>query len=420
MERVVAHGSVRTASVGKRYADRVDDPDKIRFFDALIFGLFVFDRMAFAPGFPVGVAVASLIILIGVFRKPRLKVDGFPKWAILYTFMLAYLAMLSYLMGQVGWQQRLLRFVILAGLLWVVATGRYHFKSIVAGLVVSMTLNVLAFYLGLTSNYYPPFLTGFFGDKNVAGMWYAVIGVLGLLLWRKKKHIILWVLASGVVLFLAGSRTSMAGFAVATVWILMRNKFGVVGRIGLVAALAGALNFVEDEYARIGVFSDRDGTDWFRAELDIATAKKVAETPWYGRGLTEGWVWYSPTRKMWVHDSFAGLYLEGGIIMAAIVLLIFVIVGFGLLRSGKVNRDLLIVEASLLVVLVCAWKLGEVFFTTVAFMALAGAISYRYGRPLRVAKRKNVVEVERKKKPLPNDLHSSEQQLEDDLPPIRW
>ncbi len=86
---------------------------------------------------------------------------------------------------------------------------------------------------------------------------------------------------------------------------------------------------------------------------------------------------------MWFHDSYASLRVEGGVPMLITMLVLVVVVALGLLsRKKTVNKNLLAAEAGIIVILVCAWKLGEVFFTAPTFLLLGAAIYERLTSPI--------------------------------------
>ena len=65
------------------------------------------------------------------------------------------------------------------------------------------------------------------------------------------------------------------------------------------------------------------------------------------------------------------------------MLTLVVILAFGVFGLNKdVSDDQRAVEAGLAVLLVCAWKLGEVFFTLPCLFLVGSAIALRYGRPI--------------------------------------
>ena len=348
--------------------------------DALLFSLFIFDRVGVGP-IPAGVLLTLLIGVVAFLRAPTLRMPGLQVLAVAYAGLLAYLAIVSHDAG-VDWQQRVLRMFILGILIWVLVQGRFDAYSAVLGVSLGLVVNAVAYYAGLTTDAYPPYLTGWLGDKNVSGMWYATVGILGLVLWSKQRWTLMWVLGASGLLILTGSRTSMSGFLAGLVWFWARNRVVMPARVLLAAGLIAALAFAEENLARVGIFADRSGTDFFRARIGAATDLKVEQTPWYGRGLTEAWVQLGQLERFWFHDSYAALYVEGGLVLLSFVLIVWVVVAGGLFSTAKLTDGARAAEAALVVLLVCAWQLGEVFFTSGAFITLGLALRARFSEPM--------------------------------------
>lgn len=372
-------------------ATQVDQPTgrfarfaaNLRLSDAGLFGLFIFDRTAVASSVPGGVALASTLLLLAAFRRPTHRLTISTPLLVTFVSLLAFLAIESQYNG-VSFTQRLLRISLLFALTMALAQGRFHIPSAITGIAfTAVCVNAPAFYLGLTPNQYPPFLTGWWGDKNVAGMWYAAIALLSLGLMERRSTKLLWLSVCATLIYLTGSRTSIAALSVAVVWYLLRNRLSVLGRLGLAGVLLWSLSTVEENFARIGAFADRVGTDWFRQMIDLATAEKLERTPWYGLGLTTATAQLSDHRVEFFHDSYAALYVEGGIVLTAVILVIYLITAIGLLSpKRRVPQLTLAAEAATITIMVCAWKLGEVFFTSIAAITLGIALAARYGAPL--------------------------------------
>lgn len=354
----------------------------IRPFDALLFAVFVFDRVALAGILPFGVLWSGFIILVGITRRPVYKIRYHGILLIIFIMILMWLGVTSAYNG-VDFSQRLLRITLLFALLSLLMEGRFHWFSAIAGLGGALLLfNLPMYYLGLTSDNYPPFLTGFIGDKNVSGLWYAVVTILGLWVFRSRGTRVTWLVAMGTAVFLTGSRTSISGVAVALTWFFFRNKISWFFRVLLGSGLLAGLLYAEEELARIGVFADREGTDSFRERIQVFTEAKLALTPWYGQGLTTSFVTLDRGETFLFHDSFAALRVEGGLPLLMAMITLFLLIGAGLLDTkNHVPLRVRIGEAACLVVLVCAWKMGEVFFTTISFTALSFAFWARFAEP---------------------------------------
>lgn len=342
---------------------------------------FPFWRVVAVPGIPNEIPLMGLAVAICVFVKPTRRVVGLQFVGLAYAAMLAHVIVISTIFGQ-AWLQRSFRMTLLFMFMLMIAEGRLHWKSMVAGMVAGMVLiNAPAYYLGLTPDRYPPFLTGFVGDKNVAGMYHAVLALLGLSLFAQWRTRLLYVALLSGLTWLTGSRTSIMAAAIGLAWYFMRPRFRWA-RLVAAAVVIQLLALVETRFARVGVFEDREGTDLLRSQIDAATTTLVQNTQWYGRGLNTAWVSVPNFPHMAFHNSYAALWVEGGLVMGGIVLILLVGVGMGFVSADrKIEPDRRAAEAAMVVILVCAWKLGEVFFTAPCFIILGILIHQRIGTP---------------------------------------
>lgn len=107
---------------------------------------------------------------------------------------------------------------------------------------------------------------------------------------------------------------------------------------------------------------------------------KTHVTPWYGLGLNQGFVQLGPDRTAFFHNSYQQAFVEGGWPFLLVVIVAFVVIGLGVFdRRVKIPPVLLRLEGGVVVLLVCAWKLGEVFMTLGAFLLLGLCIAHRLG-----------------------------------------
>lgn len=339
----------------------------------------MFVTTALPAGMVGGLAMGVAMVAVGACRRAKLTVPGGGLLVIGFLALMAFLVVVSMSHGM-PWQQRILKFFILFAVCAVLATGRIDIRSFIIGACMGACVNVPLFYAGLTDNRYPPYLTGFYGDKNVAGMYYAIWGILGLSVLAGRWRVP-WALLSTVFVFLTGSRTALGGLVLAFAWVLLRNRVGVAYRLALAAIGYGVLVFTISNYAESSAFGDRTGTDWYRQQVDQAMELKAAITPWTGLGLNQGYVFIGD-RRQWFHDSYLQAFVEGGYVFLWATVLAFLLLGLGLLdRRLHVSWEMLTAEATVIVVLVCAWKLGEVFMTVGAFLILGVCIAYRLGKP---------------------------------------
>ncbi|AMS06100.1 zinc ABC transporter permease [Acidipropionibacterium acidipropionici] len=355
-----------------------------RVFEFLIGVALTFSRFNIGSRLPVEILLVILVLGIAAFRRPTIDVSRVQTWMVmLMAAILIWVVAVSHHTGQ-PWAQRGFRICLLFLFALCLAQGRIHWKSIVAGAAAGLiVINAPSYFLGVRAQAYQGYLTGWIGDKNVSGMFYAVFAVVGLCLFTLTWQKVVYFLVMFGLLWLTGSRTSIAGCLLALVWWFMRSRAHLWLRLVTAGIGVWVLVTVENRYSQVGEFSDRTGTDWYRHQIDVATTAKLAETPWFGQGLNTGWVQLSPTRQALFHNSYALLRVEGGWPLIVAVLVLVVIVAFGIFGINKdVSDDQRAVEAGLAVVLVCAWKLGEVFFTLPCLFLVGAAVALRYGEPV--------------------------------------
>lgn len=367
----------RLARVGRSVATFVGP---VVMLDFLLGLAFMFAGYPVAPALPGFMVAAAAVVGVAMFRRTTLRVTGGGLMVLVAVSTLGYLIAVSMHNGQ-PWTQRILKFVLFLLLSVILATGRLNIRSFVIGLCAGAFINVPLYYAGIAPDNYPPYLSGFYGDKNVAGMYYAVWGALGIAVFRGKT-LWVWIAASGMFCFFTGSRTAMAAFIGAVAWIAMRNRVGVSYRVMLGALGMSALLWAVDNIAEVQAFGDRTGTDWYRHQIERAMQAKLDVTPWYGLGLNQGQAVIGH-RPQWFHDSYSQAFVEGGYLNLWVVVGAFVLLGVGLFdRRLHISRELLAAEGAMIALLICAWKLGEALMTVPAFVALGVAIAYRLGTPV--------------------------------------
>lgn len=333
--------------------------------------------MSLGPvGVPLNEAAMMLLLLLALSRRATRDTSELGLTAVFAGAVLLFVAVVSLSQGipDLEWLRRWVRIAALAGLVGCFAGGRLSLRSVLAGLGAALAVNVPLFYAGVVPAPYGSYLTGVLADKNVSGLYYAAMPVLALAVIRSRRWKILLLVAAVVCVVLTGSRTSMAGLACALVWLVATPRLAAVPRLGLLAVLGWAVAFAAENLARGALFADREGTDWLRANIQEATAAKVAETPWHGRGLTTAHVDFGSATWHY-HNSYAGLFTEGGVVLLAAVLGAYVFFGLRLFDDRLRTPHRVAVEAAAAVVLVTATQLGEVFITIPGMLILAAGAS---------------------------------------------
>lgn len=321
-----------------------------------------------APGvsFPISQFFIIALIAVGLTRRPIRPLQGHSGVLWLLFCALFYVALVSYgtpvSADASNWVNRILRMMSVVAVAAFLATGRVHFPSVLRGLTLGLALNLPAFYLGLTPDDYGGYLTGFVGDKNRAGMFYAVVGVLVTAITTSRGWRIAAVLAFAAPLWLTGSRTSLAAFAMGLlfVWLLAKRP-PLVRWIGA-AGIFWFVGYLEENFARVGAFADREGSDLLRQRIDTAVADKLARSSWFGEGLGEAYV--KIESKLWFfHNSYDTLRVEGGwpfLVLIVLATVLAAMIPFKQEDRGFQGRA---AQGACLALLVCALRLGEVFMT---------------------------------------------------------
>lgn len=344
----------------------------------LFFGL-IFEGSMFGLPIPFNQVVVVGIILLAVTRTPQVDLGRLQMLVPLLVIGLFYLAMLSMFTEATefafDWERRLLRLGLTAVFLLVLASGRIDLRSGLAGLATGMILNAIAFYLGLAPDNYGGVLSGFFMDKNVAGMAYAIVGVLVLAVVDRSWVKVAFVLVFAALVWLTGSRTSIAAMGAGVGWILIAPRLPVIGRwiFGLLIYLG--VDLVSEDYSQIGVFSNRVGSDLLRSRIDAASEVKVDGAGFFGMGLGEAYVSFpdDPGSRWLFHNSYWSALVEGGWPWLLLVLGITVVFALRPFET-RLTKPELAVQATAVTVLICAWRLGEVFFTLQWALVVGAAI----------------------------------------------
>ncbi len=372
-----------TAEAGEGATSPEDEPggEPTRLLEFLLGAVMLF---AWAPpGAPsflsVGLAAVAALVALATVRRPVDPLGG-PGgslgWLVPFLLgLLAYLTVVSITtpddsLG--GWPKRALRLVLVLAYLVAVVGGRLHYPSLVRGAAAGLLGNAVLFFAGVAPAPYGQYLSGYLLDKNQAGLSYTVVGLLLLGLVDGRRRQLAVVALTGALVWATGSRTSIAALVCGLAWFTLRPYLGTAGRLALVAAFFGAVQFVESRFSRVGVFVDRDGSDAFRQRIDDASMVKLDSAPFQGLGLGESWVDLEG-RAYLFHNSYWAALVEGGWVLLAAYLFLTALV-IGVRSRGAPGSPWLGAQAANIAVLVCALRLGEVFGATTAVTALAGGL----------------------------------------------
>lgn len=343
--------------------------------DAVLFGLFVYDGFSF-PGIPVAIPVSELaalgLVLVSLLRRLSYR-QATAQWLLPVFGLLLIFLVFSSIANEVDWFRRTFRIASLVALLWAISSGRVNLRSGLAGAAIALVVNAVLFYAGVAPDNYGGVLTGFLGDKNVAGLYHTIFPLLLAASCSSRRLRLVSVTAGLLAVFLTESRTSMGAYAAAIAWVLVSSKLPRIGRAFFGGMLILGLQYVEANLARTWIFTDREGSDLLRERIGQAAVAKTESAPWHGLGLgqanvdLEGRLWF-------FHDSYLGLQVEGGLIFLIVIVGIYLLYGLRPLSRRVRNVETIYVEAATIALLVCAWKLGEVFLSIPGFVLLGYAV----------------------------------------------
>ncbi|WP_146007770.1 ABC transporter permease [Brachybacterium sp. UMB0905] len=331
---------------------------------------------------PTSHLLLSLICVYALLRRPTRDLGQFAVVIPVFAAALFYIGMISMFATPTefaaSWETRLLRLLIVTFLVFVLASGRIDPRSATTGAFTALVVNIPLFYAGFVSNTYGGALTGLIGDKNVAGLAYTVVGLLMVWVTTRPSTRALVIAFSLTAAWLTESRTSIAALVAGLVWMFLAPRLPVAGRWVLGVVLAFMVDLLAEDYSRIGVFSDRLGSDLLRSRIDAASRIRVEESGFFGQGLGEAYV-VLDDRTWFFHNSYWSALVEGGwpwtIFLVAVTALLIV---RPFSRTAPPGH--FVTQGAGIAILVCATRLGEVFYTN--FWALAlGTSLYVLARP---------------------------------------
>ena len=344
---------------------------QIRMPEFILAFLLLFGDPVPGVGLPFNQVIILLLALYGLTRKPTFDVSHFSGLRAIMFIAMGYLAIVSFYgvhsEDASDWTRRLLRLVAATVLIWAIAAGRLHIRSIVLGYSSAILFNAVGYFAGFApATGYVGYLTGWLGDKNFSGLVYCLFGLLILSFARNKIEVIGAIVVFSGLLWATGSRTSIAAYAAGLIWIVIAHRMKTFGRIALGVALYWLIDILTDDYAQSGAFADRTGTDALRSLIDQASEIKVQATGFFGQGLGEAYVYLAHTgSKTWfLHNSYWSALIEGGwpwMILVVTITLLFIVNVF----SGKktLPPKFYVVQGAGVAIMICASRLGEVFYT---------------------------------------------------------
>ncbi|MBV7411187.1 hypothetical protein KRX56_00300 [Dermabacteraceae bacterium TAE3-ERU27] len=325
-------------------------------------------------GVPVSMISLGMICLLGVIRgaKNTTGVYFVAFAAVVFGVFWTTIVSLSLDVPYVELGKRVVRILaVVVGAIFI-AERRVDPVSLIKGLMAGLMLNVALFYSHLAPDFYGGALTGYLGDKNKAGLYYFVGGLAAMAVSKKPKHTVIIFVFTAAMVWLTGSRTTLAGLLVASLWTYLATKMGKPLRYMFGILLVLMVRFIEANFSRVGVFTNRLGSDLLRERIDRASLIKLNGSPFEGRGFGQAYVMLDG-KSWYFHNAYWTLQVEGGLVYFILVVGATLLVGLGVFRNTPYTLPLRKAEGALAGLFVAAWKLGEVMLTN-AWMLVVGLL----------------------------------------------
>ncbi|MBM7051405.1 O-antigen ligase family protein [Rothia sp. ZJ1223] len=333
-------------------------------------------------GVPAGMIFVSALVFFRLFQKPAYHVPKIGLFLAIFFISVIYISYSSYFLSGKEIEDivsRVGRMSVVVGLVVVIADQRVNLRSFVGGLGLGLVFNAVAFYAGIAPDTYNGALSGWLGDKNVAGLYYAITPFFLYIFSKNNSQKILIFLTFLPLLWLTGSRTSIAAFMIAIMWIFFSKNLNAFLKLIFAGFVSWIFEWLQRNFADSALFGDRTGTDWFREQIDIESWEKVQSAPWNGLGLGEAFVTLESGRSIWFHNSYWTLFVEGGWPWTIVILSCTVFAGFIWKQRCQLYGDLkrnVGAEAAIVLLAICSWRLGEVILTAPWGIAIGLALYY--------------------------------------------
>lgn len=325
---------------------------------------------------PVGTVVVMVLVLYNL-TKPA-KVEH-PNNGLFFTVLLlaiswALFETLAFNSFPVEYAvRRAVRMAVVVLLALQIAQKKIDIRSLLFGVAFGLLVNFIGFYAGVAPDNYAGTLTGWLNDKNQAGLYYAMFGFLFVDMVQKTKHRVVAIAITSGMLWLTGSRTSLAAYAFAILWLYFSHRLNLFGKAVLAYLFYLGVNYLEDNFARAGAFADRLGSDLLRQRIDEEMYRMIDVVPWYGGGLGTAQVPLKD-RYFYFHNSYMTLVQEAGWAYMVVVVGLMVVATF-FWKQARTQR-IVIAEAAMVIILIASQRLGEVILTVPWAIVVGLALLY--------------------------------------------
>ena len=342
---------------------------QVRVPEFLLFASLIYGQPVPGVGLPFNQLMVFIIVLYAMTHKPLFSLGKWSRLFILFGAILSYIAIVSAFADPsdyaADWTRRWVRLAVTTLLIYVIAVGQVHLRSAILGYSAALVVNAALFFGGIAPDTYGGYLTGYLGDKNYAGLVHVLFGLLIMTAFTKRWQQVTVFLMSCGLLWTTGSRTSLGALVFAYLWILIAPRLVPLAKVALMGAFWWLLGFLTEDYSQAEVFGDRAGTDELRSRIDAMSWAKVQDTGFFGRGLGEAYIYDVADERTWFfHNSYWSAFVEGGWpwAIALVAITLFVAVR-PLSKNPGWNKYQVIAQGLGIALLVCALRLGEVFYT---------------------------------------------------------
>lgn len=325
---------------------------------------------------PVGTVVVMVLVLYNLTKPTKIEntYNGLFFTILLLAIGWALFETLTFNSFPVEYAiRRAVRMAVVVLLALQIAQKKIDIRSLLFGVAFGLLVNVIGFYAGIAPDNYGGTLTGWLNDKNQSGLYYALFGFLFVAMVRKTSHRIAAIAVTAGMLWLTGSRTSLAAYAFAILWLYFSYRLNLFGKAVLAYLFYLGVNYLEDNFARAGAFADRLGSDLLRQRIDEEMYRMIDVVPWYGGGLGTAQVPLQD-RYFYFHNSYMTLVQEAGWAYMVVVVGLMVAATF-FWKQARTQR-IVIAEAAMVIILIASQRLGEVILTVPWAIVVGLALLY--------------------------------------------
>lgn len=345
------------------------EASQVRIPEFLLFASLIYGQPVPGVGLPFNQLMVFVIVAYALTRKVLFSTGNWSRLFILFGAILSYIALVSVFSDPseyaADWTRRWLRLAVTTLLIYVIAVGQIHLRSAILGYSAALLVNAGLFFAGIAPDAYGGYLTGYLADKNYAGLVHTLFSLLIMTAYTKRWQQVTVFLISCGLLWTTGSRTSLGALAFAYLWILVAPRLIPVVKVALLGVFWWLLGLLTEDYSQAEVFGDRVGSDELRERIDTMSWAKVQDTGFFGQGLGEAYVYDVADNRTWFfHNSYWSAFVEGGWIWAVALVAITLFVAVRPLSKNRGwNKYQVIAQGLGIALLVCALRLGEVFYT---------------------------------------------------------